>query len=99
MPESWAKLLQGSNISKNEQQKNPQAVLDILRFYDGSSKQPETTKYMTNFKAGILWGHWLHFCILSHNATVVFISQRTLAMSVGVVALCFHHHAYRVVWC
>ncbi|XP_067949379.1 serine/threonine-protein kinase PAK 1-like [Watersipora subatra] len=52
MPESWAKLLQGSNISKNEQQQHPQAVLDVLRFYDGSSKQPETTKYMTNFKGG-----------------------------------------------
>ena len=52
MPESWAKLLQGSNISKNEQQKNPQAVLDVLRFYDGSSKQVQENKFMTSFKHG-----------------------------------------------
>lgn len=52
MPESWAKLLQGSNISKVEQKKNPQAVLDVLRFYDGSSKHTHDPKYMTNFKHG-----------------------------------------------
>ena len=50
MPESWAKLLQGSNISKVEQKKNPQAVLDVLRFYDGSSKHTHDPKYMSDFK-------------------------------------------------
>uniref|UniRef100_A0A2K5PNR6 non-specific serine/threonine protein kinase n=1 Tax=Cebus imitator TaxID=2715852 RepID=A0A2K5PNR6_CEBIM len=33
MPEQWARLLQTSNITKLEQ-KNPQAVLDVLQFYD-----------------------------------------------------------------
>ncbi|XP_059908626.1 serine/threonine-protein kinase PAK 2-like isoform X2 [Gadus macrocephalus] len=37
MPEQWARLLQTSNISKLEQKQNPQAVLDILKFYDSSS--------------------------------------------------------------
>ncbi|PVD18626.1 hypothetical protein C0Q70_21176 [Pomacea canaliculata] len=34
MPESWAKLLQSANISKSEQKQNPQAVLDVLNYYD-----------------------------------------------------------------
>ncbi|MEQ2178496.1 hypothetical protein GOODEAATRI_014636, partial [Goodea atripinnis] len=37
MPEQWARLLQTSNISESEQKKNPQAVLDILKFYDSTS--------------------------------------------------------------
>lgn len=48
MPESWAKLLQKSNISKSEQKKNPQAVLDVLNYYDHSSKEKERSKYMTS---------------------------------------------------
>lgn len=47
MPESWARLLQNSNISKSEQKKNPQAVLDVLNYYDSSSKQNQESKYMT----------------------------------------------------
>ena len=47
MPESWARLLQKSNISKLEQKKNPQAVLDVLNYYDKSSKE-QSSKYMLN---------------------------------------------------
>jgi len=47
MPESWARLLQNSNISKLEQKKNPQAVLDVLNYYDSSSKQNQESKFMT----------------------------------------------------
>ncbi|XP_029002244.1 serine/threonine-protein kinase PAK 2b [Betta splendens] len=36
MPEQWARLLQTSNITKSEQKKNPQAVLEILKFYDST---------------------------------------------------------------
>ncbi|XP_066565087.1 serine/threonine-protein kinase PAK 2b isoform X2 [Amia ocellicauda] len=41
MPEQWARLLQTSNITKSEQKKNPQAVLDVLKFYDstGNTRQ------------------------------------------------------------
>ncbi|XP_014779007.1 serine/threonine-protein kinase PAK 3 isoform X3 [Octopus bimaculoides] len=46
MPESWAKLLQNSNISKLEQKKNPQAVLDVLNYYDNSTKEKKESKYM-----------------------------------------------------
>ena len=45
MPESWARLLQSSNITKSEQKQNPQAVLDVLNWYDASTKQE--SKYMT----------------------------------------------------
>lgn len=46
MPQAWAQLLQTSNISKQEQKKNPQAVLDVLKWYDISSQVGNETKYM-----------------------------------------------------
>lgn len=39
-----------SNISKQEQKKNPQAVLDVLNYYDNSSKEHKPSKYMTTAK-------------------------------------------------
>jgi hypothetical protein len=33
MPDHWSKLLLSSQISKQEQQKNPQAVLNALKYY------------------------------------------------------------------
>lgn len=33
MPSAWARLLMESQISKQEQQQNPQAVLDALKYY------------------------------------------------------------------
>ncbi|XP_065217763.1 serine/threonine-protein kinase Pak isoform X1 [Planococcus citri] len=50
MPEAWALLLMSSNISKQEQKKNPQAVLDVLKWFDSSSKESEGSKYMTTTK-------------------------------------------------
>lgn len=49
MPDSWARLLQNSNITKLEQKKNPQAVLDVLNWYDASVKEggKGASKYMT----------------------------------------------------
>ncbi|XP_037510134.1 serine/threonine-protein kinase PAK 3 isoform X1 [Rhipicephalus sanguineus] len=47
MPDSWARLLQNSNITKLEQKKNPQAVLDVLNWYDASTKDKGASKYMT----------------------------------------------------
>nr|XP_047911129.1 serine/threonine-protein kinase PAK 1 [Anser cygnoides] len=46
MPEQWARLLQTSNITKLEQKKNPQAVLDVLEFYN-SKKTSSSQKYMS----------------------------------------------------
>ena len=49
MPEQWARLLQTSNISKSEQKQNPQAVLDILKFYDSTSGKQ---KYLSFSSSG-----------------------------------------------
>ncbi|KAF4524708.1 hypothetical protein B566_EDAN014309 [Ephemera danica] len=53
MPEAWARLLMASNISKQEQKKNPQAVLDVLKYYDNSSKEHKPSKYMTSAKIAV----------------------------------------------
>ncbi|XP_058804034.1 serine/threonine-protein kinase Pak [Phymastichus coffea] len=50
MPEAWARLLMSSNISKQEQKRNPQAVLDVLNWYDNSSKETKGSKYMTTIR-------------------------------------------------
>jgi len=47
MPEAWARLLIHSNISREMQLQNPQAVLDVLNYYEHSSKQPQQDKFMT----------------------------------------------------
>lgn len=49
MPESWATLLKSANITKSEQKKNPQAVLDVLTYYD-THKEPQDEKFMLNMK-------------------------------------------------
>nr|XP_020448898.1 serine/threonine-protein kinase PAK 2-like [Monopterus albus] len=50
MPEQWARLLQTSNISKSEQKQNPQAVLDILKFYDSTSGKQKYLSFSASNK-------------------------------------------------
>uniref|UniRef100_A0A673ZRY6 non-specific serine/threonine protein kinase n=1 Tax=Salmo trutta TaxID=8032 RepID=A0A673ZRY6_SALTR len=52
MPEQWARLLQTSNITKSEQKKNPQAVLDVLKFYDSTGNGRQ--KYLSFSSSGEL---------------------------------------------
>lgn len=47
MPEAWAKLLITSNISREMQLRNPQAVLDVLNYYEHSAKGIPQDKFMT----------------------------------------------------
>ena len=47
MPEQWTKLLMSSNISREMQLKNPQAVLDVLQYYEHSANKPHPDKFMT----------------------------------------------------
>lgn len=49
MPESWTRLLKTANISKIEQKKNPQAVIDVLDWFESSTheKMASTPKFMT----------------------------------------------------
>ncbi|CAB0038024.1 unnamed protein product [Trichogramma brassicae] len=39
MPQAWARLLMSSNISKQEQKENPQAVLDVLKCMSSSTDE------------------------------------------------------------
>ncbi|KAG0210293.1 Protein kinase [Mortierella sp. GBA30] len=41
MPESWARLLTGSAITKEDYANNPQAVLEVLEFYTDQTKRNE----------------------------------------------------------
>uniref|UniRef100_A0A8K9XLT3 non-specific serine/threonine protein kinase n=1 Tax=Oncorhynchus mykiss TaxID=8022 RepID=A0A8K9XLT3_ONCMY len=71
MPEQWSNLLQTSNISKSEQKQNPQAVLDILKFYDSSTAKQ---KYLS-FSGWYSLPHSLtHSCThtLTHSRTHVY---------------------------
>uniref|UniRef100_A0A915CFI9 non-specific serine/threonine protein kinase n=1 Tax=Parascaris univalens TaxID=6257 RepID=A0A915CFI9_PARUN len=70
MPPMWAQLLQTSQISKQEQQQNPQAVLDALKYftqtdsshqkwlqpsnYDGCSPRPSIGQQVTTCGASIV---------------------------------------------
>ncbi|KAK2087942.1 Serine/threonine-protein kinase PAK 2 [Saguinus oedipus] len=45
MPEQWARLLQTSNITKLEQKKNPQAVLDVPKVYNSNTVKQQ--KYLS----------------------------------------------------
>lgn len=41
LPIEWERLLSASGISKKEQQQHPQAVMDIVAFYQDSNENPE----------------------------------------------------------
>lgn len=71
MPEAWARLLMSSNISKQEQKKNPQAVLDVLNWYDSSSKEAKGSKYMTTTKMVGVVGECRYKSLDRHDITSV----------------------------
>lgn len=47
MPESWARLLREADISKSEQKKNPEAVLNVLKWFERSNHHNKEIKFMT----------------------------------------------------
>lgn len=58
LPKEWQQLLQESGISRSEQEKNPQAVMDIVKFYQEGHGDVwdkmgtiETTPYLSSQKA------------------------------------------------
>lgn len=71
MPEAWARLLMSSNISKQEQKKNPQAVLDVLNWYDSSSKEAKGSKYMTTTKMVGVVGKLININSLIYNLILI----------------------------
>ncbi|XP_031800196.1 serine/threonine-protein kinase PAK 3 isoform X2 [Sarcophilus harrisii] len=66
IPEQWARLLQTSNITKLEQKRNPQAVLDVLKFYD-SKETVNNQKYMS-FTSG---DRSAHGYLAAHPSTLI----------------------------
>lgn len=81
MPEAWARLLMNSNISKQEQKKNPQAVLDVLNWFDNSKQRPNS-KYMTNATAThsgnlfMLKKQHIFLCFKLHQIVLIIILQQ-----------------------
>lgn len=47
MPDSWSRILKDSNISKTEQKQNPQAVLNVLKWFDSPDTTQNEIKFMT----------------------------------------------------
>ncbi|XP_072286309.1 serine/threonine-protein kinase PAK 3 isoform X2 [Pyxicephalus adspersus] len=78
IPEQWARLLQTSNITKLEQKKNPQAVLDVLKFYD-SKETVNNQKYMS-FTSGDKSAHGY---ISAHSLNTKTASEPPLAPPVS----------------
>ncbi|XP_075814742.1 serine/threonine-protein kinase PAK 3 isoform X4 [Microtus pennsylvanicus] len=72
IPEQWARLLQTSNITKLEQKKNPQAVLDVLKFYD-SKETVNNQKYMS-FTSGDKSAHGY---IAAHQSSPSLVSPKS----------------------
>uniref|UniRef100_A0A8C6L2N3 non-specific serine/threonine protein kinase n=1 Tax=Nothobranchius furzeri TaxID=105023 RepID=A0A8C6L2N3_NOTFU len=76
IPEQWARLLQTSNITKLEQKKNPQAVLDVLKFYD-SKETVNNQKYMS-FTSGDKTAHGY----IAANSLVSFYDPKPTLMNI-----------------
>lgn len=47
MPENWARLLREADISKSEQKKHPEAVLNVLKWFERSNNHNKEDKFMT----------------------------------------------------
>lgn len=69
MPEQWARLLQTSNISKSEQKQNPQAVLDILKFYDSTSGKQKYLSFSASGQFCLFWERKWKPLLLVHGLT------------------------------
>lgn len=46
MPENWARLLKEADISKSEQENNPEAVLNVLKWFERSNNHHKEIKFM-----------------------------------------------------
>lgn len=47
MPDNWARLLREADISKSEQKKHPEAVLNVLKWFERSNNHNKEVKFMT----------------------------------------------------
>ena len=49
LPKEWQQLLQDSGISRQDQEANPQAVMDIVAFYQQATQTTEEDAVWTKF--------------------------------------------------
>lgn len=54
LPDQWNKLLTKSAITREDYQKDPQAVLDVLEFYTDHQKQREIEEAMAMGKSVLI---------------------------------------------
>lgn len=72
LPEEWSKLLNSSAITKEDYQKNPQAVIEVLEFYtEGQQRLNQSNGFNT---------------MAPTPASAIAAQQRNLAMQVGAPA-------------
>ena len=88
MPEAWAKLLQQANISKMEQKQNPQAVLDVLNYYDTSNKERRESKYMINTKPSSEWYLYIDGWVQKKAISIVKIKKRVILLFCAQLSIC-----------
>uniref|UniRef100_A0AAF5Q7T0 non-specific serine/threonine protein kinase n=1 Tax=Wuchereria bancrofti TaxID=6293 RepID=A0AAF5Q7T0_WUCBA len=81
MPPMWAQLLQSAQISKQEQQQNPQAVLDALKYYTQADSSQQKWLQPSSFEG----------CSLIHRVNVEQQrqqQQRHLNAATHLISLC-----------
>ncbi|VIO89215.1 Uncharacterized protein BM_BM14722 [Brugia malayi] len=81
MPPMWAQLLQSAQISKQEQQQNPQAVLDALKYYTQADSSQQKWLQPSSFEG----------CSLIHRVNVEQQrqqQQRDINAAAHLVSLC-----------
>lgn len=69
MPDEWKAILHSSNISKQEQKNNPQAVIDVLKWFESKAHNKQESKYMTAVKpsSGKLIFHTIFRVLLANE--------------------------------
>ncbi|VDN01192.1 unnamed protein product [Thelazia callipaeda] len=80
MPPMWAQLLQSAQISKQEQQQNPQAVLDALKYYTQADSSQQKWLQPSSFEGSI--------SLNRSNGEQQRHKQRDISTSENLVGLC-----------
>lgn len=73
MPHHWEVLLQQSQISKQEQQQNPQAVLNALKYFTRNDAPQQKWLQPSNYDCSFSATSWLNItgCLVPHNGGAV----------------------------
>jgi len=75
LPVEWERLLSASGISKKEQEQHPQAVMDIVAFYQDSNENPEETVFRKFNNNQANFSHSARSSTPSTNHSATFLSH------------------------